>query len=221
MYLLAADATGAAIKWTEVVGALAAVAAAVATLATLIFFGLQLRAQGDAMEDQHTSSDRNLQAMTDQLAAQTEQARHQAEQTKLLAQQIQLLATTNRAILYQNVTSEMQKLHRILLSRPELRKYFYENVETPPSGSDLFTRVEIMTEVFADFMGFTLNTNTLFSEEERSTWRTYFQFLAENSPSLRKFWSENRLWYEEPVRAVLDPIVLRSAKDEAPSISSS
>lgn len=208
------------VKWTDVVTAIATVAGAIGTLITLVFFGLQLRSQSAALRDQRDSSSRSLTAVSEQIAAQTEQTRyvaeqtrlqteqskHIAEQTQLLAQQYKVVAMTNKSILYQNVTKEMQQLSRIFLDTPNLRCFFYEGATLPPN-SPLREQVKILSEMFVDFMGFTLNTDSLFDADERLSWTRYFQYIALNSPCLREYWRSHRHWHEKPVREVLDPIV--------------
>jgi len=143
------------------------------------------------------------------------QTRCQTGQTRHIAEQTELLNETGRAELYQNVMKEMQEISRIFLQAPELRCYFYEG-SPPPREGDRSARVEIMSEMIVDFMGFTLNTFKLFSAEEKRGWTSYFEDIGRNSPAIRAFWRAHREWYEPPVRNVLDPIVAEISDDPRP-----
>jgi hypothetical protein len=200
------------VLWTDTVQAIAEAAGAVGTLAALIFLGLQLRSQTRALGEQRESSIRGLEAVAEQIRLQVEQASHVAEQTRLqteqtsiLSQQLHLVAMTNKSMLYQDLTREMQRITSVFLQRPRLRRYFYDNVEVPAEGEER-EEVAIMSEMFVDFISSSLNTNALFDDRQRAVWINYFQQIAGSSPAIRDFWATHRHWYEPSVQAVLDPV---------------
>jgi len=128
------------------------------------------------------------------------------EQTRLLGQQVEFAVSTNREALYQNVMKEMQDISKLFMEWPELRCYFYEGC-APPHEGELKVRVQIMSEMLVDFMGFTLNTYDHLSVDEKNGWTSYFADVARSSPALRSYWRDRREWYEQPVQELLDPIV--------------
>lgn len=93
-----------AIEWTDIVTAVATAAAALGTLATLIFFGLQLRKQSQALSHQREASDESLRILAEQIAAQIEQTRLAAEQTRLQTQQASYVAEQTRLLATQAET---------------------------------------------------------------------------------------------------------------------
>jgi hypothetical protein len=201
------------VKWTDVVESLGAAAGAIGTLITLIFVALQLRRQSESLRDQRDASVRSLDAVSKQIAAQAEQTAYVAEQTRLqtrqaahVAEQTAILAKSNKSLLYQNVTREMQSLSRIFLAEPNLRPYFYEGAPPPESG-DLGSRVRIVSEMFVDLIAITLNTDVFFDDDNRMSWTTYFEYIASGSQAIQDYWTEHGEWYEPAIRALLDPVV--------------
>ena len=73
---------------------------------------------------------------------------------------------------------------------------------------ELATRIRVISEMFVDFAGFTVNTYEPFSGSEKDGWLAYFADIARRSPAVRSYWREHREWYEPPLRAVFDPVVL-------------
>jgi hypothetical protein len=72
-----------AVKWTDVVTAFATVAASIATLATLIFFGLQLRTQSRMLRQQREATTDSLNMLSSQIKTQNKQARIEAAAAEL------------------------------------------------------------------------------------------------------------------------------------------
>jgi hypothetical protein len=208
------------VLWTDAVQAVAEAAGAVGTLAALVFLGLQLRSQTRALQEQRESSTGGLKALAEQVRLQVvqagyvaEQTRLQTEQTNLLSDQLNLVAMTNKSMLYQDLTKEMQRITSIFLERPRLRRYFYDNIDVPTECVER-EEVRVVSEMFVDFISSSVNTNALFDEKQRTVWTTYFREIAGSSPAMREFWCKNRHWYEPSVQAVLDPVALRSASGE-------
>lgn len=116
-----------AIKWTEALTAFATVAAAAGTLATLIFFGLQLRQQSRALRDQREASTCSLRALSEQIAAQTEQTRYLAEQTRLQTEQAKYVAEQTKLLTQQTeVESSAAELNFNLGVMIRLQQVLYE-----------------------------------------------------------------------------------------------
>lgn len=201
------------VKWTDVVESLGTVAGATGTLLTLVFVALQLKRQSESLRDQRDASIQSLDAVSKQIAAQVEQTSYVAEQTRLqtkqathVAEQTAILAKSNKSLLYQNVTREMQNLTTVFLNDPGMRTYFYDDTPLPDS-EELGLKVRIVSEMFVDLMAFTLNTDVFFDEDNRTSWIVYFEYVASRSRAIQDYWTEHGEWYEPVVRNVLDPIV--------------
>jgi hypothetical protein len=136
------------------------------------------------------------------------QTRCQMRQTNAIVDQLAHAVEANRSTLYQSTMREMQQISRIFLQHPELWPYFYADVPVPADvPAELATRIRVISEMFVDFAGFTVNTYDPFKGPEKDGWLAYFADIARTSPAVRSYWREHRGWYEPPLRAVFDPVV--------------
>ncbi len=108
----------------------------------------------------------------------------------ILAEQLNLVAMTNKSMMYQDLTREMQRITSIFLERPRLRRYFYDNVEVPVEGEEREEVAIMVSEMFVDFISSSLNTNALFDHRQRTVWINYFQQIVRSSPAIRDFWDD-------------------------------
>jgi hypothetical protein len=154
-----------AAKWTDVVTALATVAAAVATIATLVFFGLQLRAQARAMLAERESSDRNLRVANQ----------------------------TNKSALINGLTAEHRQLLEYYLADPLLYAHFHGG-EPVPSSPELQTRVRVLAEIWVNFMS-SIVKNEIVPPELRQYWVLYFKDVARSSPAIQEYWALHRDYF--------------------------
>src|SRR5262245_45074903 len=76
-------------------------------------------------------------------------------QARELIRQTRLLSSANRGILAYNIGQMMQEWSARFLEYPELRPYFYAGLETP-LDDPLRTRVQVLAEMFVDFIDMTL-----------------------------------------------------------------
>lgn len=113
----------------------------------------------------------------------------------------------NRAIGAQNIGQVMHDLNKLFLEMPELHPYFAGGLEAPTDDEILRTRVQVMAEMFVDFMAMTLNQAPLLPADHVEGWRRYFADLAKGSPAIQDFWRANCQWYEGPVWELIDDMV--------------
>jgi hypothetical protein len=143
------------------------------------------------------------------------QRREFVKQTNEFVRQTNHAIDTNRAILSQNVNGSMSGLSRLFFDHPDLRCYFYGGVN-PPVDEPERTRVEILAEMFVDFMSLALTNEVLAPSDERAGWETYFCDIAGKSPALREFWSAHHDWYEARLQRLLDPIITECSSPPTP-----
>lgn len=127
--------------------------------------------------------------------------------------ELRSLHRQNRAIGAQNIAQVMHDLNKQFLEMPELRPYFAGGLEVPTDDDILRARVEVMAEMFVDFMTMTLNQAPLLPEDHVAGWRLYFADLAKGSPAIQDYWRANCSWYEGPVWDLIDASVPRPPPD--------
>lgn len=140
-----------------------------------------------------------------QARAMRQQTLHLARQTEHLVRDEDRSARATRAGVYQSLVQLMIDIDRIYIDRPELRCYFYDGADEP---EDLLarSRVSALAETYADLMDNFLTQAQHLPEHLSGPYSAYFEDLARSSPAIRRFWRENREWYPEEMRQLLDPI---------------
>jgi hypothetical protein len=83
---------------------------------------------------------------------------------------------------------------RLFIDHPELRPYFYNDVEPNPASPD-YTRALTAAELYAvHFEHILMQMNNL-PEDIRKPWRDYIKGMYARSPIVRRHLQENRDWY--------------------------
>jgi len=143
------------------------------------------------------------------------QRREFVKQTDEFVRQTNHSIDTNRAVLSQNVNGMMNRISTLFFEHPELRQYFYENV-TAPDEEPVRSQVDILAEMFVDFMSLALTNEILAPLDERAGWVNYFSDLTRSSPAIRAYWKLHHHWYEGQLQMLLDPIVSEHERSRAP-----
>lgn len=111
----------------------------------------------------------------------------------LLRKQLSQTEQISRSQFYYDIASRFVELNKIFIDRPELWKYFHAScaVPTDEAGRATVNAVSAMIANLADVC----YTNDRILSDLSSDWDRYFRHIYSNSPSFRKFWSENgRFW---------------------------
>jgi len=120
-----------------------------------------------------------------------------------IAVQTRIAARATRAQVFQNIASGMIEIDRYFVDHPEYKPYFGGDKDIDESDPE-HSRVLAIAEWIMDWMDNSCDQGGYISPEPRSSWYCYFRDLMSSSPIMRRFWEENRAWYSEPLRRVLD-----------------
>jgi hypothetical protein len=115
-----------AIKWTDALTAIGTMMAAVGTIVTLVFFGLQLRIQRQAS----TSS---LAALSAQINAQTEQTKQLAEQAQAQTKQARIAAAAAELTVNLGVMVRLQEVLYEIADDEDTWKYVWGGSPSIPA----------------------------------------------------------------------------------------
>lgn len=181
-----------AVTWTDVVTAVATVAAAIGTLATLIFFGLQLRAQSRAIADQREASTNGLEVLTSQLRMQTKQAEIEAAAAEL---------SVNLGVMIR-----LQEVLYGIADDEDSHKHIWG--DPPPSGFPDCRRPVLGVWAMLDVMSIALTASERlpdFSRNAAEDWIQYGLDTLDQSPNVRQELGEpHGLVYWPELRKVLE-----------------
>ena len=122
------------------------------------------------------------------------------------------------ASVYQAMNDNMLQINRLFIDRPVLRRYFYGEQGLTDESPEERERVEATAELFTNFIDNVLTQLPLLPSNLAEPWRTYFSSVTTSSPVLREFWKRRRDWYSEEMRALLDPLIVRSEQAASPPV---
>jgi hypothetical protein len=125
------------------------------------------------------------------------QLRSLAAQTREAARQAEASAEAVKSSVYLDITKMMVEIDQFLLERPHLRAELYgpaENHET-----------DALAEMIIDFFDAIVAHQQHLSGGVSDGWNGYFRHLMVRSPTLRRWWRDNRTWYGTGTQEVLDP----------------
>lgn len=102
------------------------------------------------------------------------------------------------------VYTQQHTINQLFLDHPDLRKYFYENVECSIANTD---RPEVLplAEMIADFFEHLAQQQANLPHGIWPAWVRYMRHVYENSPILREHFENNNSWYDENFIEFIDP----------------
>jgi hypothetical protein len=123
----------------------------------------------------------------------------------LLLWQIVELRRSVQGQTYQAVYGQMFEIHRTFLERPELRPFFYDNVEADPANA-LAPQVAVMAEWIGDLFDNVFRQQATMPSGTFDEWRRYMRSVYWTSPALRQQLQSRAAWYPEDfVSQISDP----------------
>lgn len=123
----------------------------------------------------------------------------------LLIMQTRIAARATRAGVYQNVLVQMIDIDLFFIDHPELKPFFYNNMEISEEHPD-YDRVLSVAEMLVDFIDGVFVLAPSMPEYPWHTWERYFRDLFASSPVLRKYWALYGDWYPETVKRAFDSV---------------
>ena len=115
---------------------------------------------------------------------------------QFLRKQTQEMTKATNAGVYQNVTVSMFQIDQLFIENPELRPYFYSNLEIP-KNSKLQAKVYGMAEMLIDLLDNVRIQASNMPQYAWSTWKRYFEDIFKSSPTLREHLNTRKKWYPE------------------------
>jgi hypothetical protein len=132
------------------------------------------------------------------------QLRSLARQTREQARQAEAAAEGVRASVYLTVAQTMIAIDQFLVDRPKIRAELYGAV--PDDDANLSRQqAEAAAEMLADMFDMVVANGRHISAPVNDGWRAYMTDVIADSPTMRKFWRENRHWYDPLLQEILDP----------------
>lgn len=131
------------------------------------------------------------------------------KQTREMARQNQLATNAAVATLYRDIASSMQAIDKMFFDNPELKPYFYRNVEVSQENGNHYERAMSLAEMFCDFMDMFLVLERVAPDLPKSPipwkdWKYYFADFYRTSPAIRRFWAEHSGWYSTALAELLE-----------------
>lgn len=129
-------------------------------------------------------------------------------QTREMARQSIYSAYATAGSIYKDVAVQMMAIDRLFYENPAMRPYFYEGAE-PPDDPLEAARVKSLAELFMDFLDMVIVLETTTPPQLAIPWveyEDYFRDIYRTSPVIRRFYAENRDWYDVKVRDLFDPL---------------
>ena len=137
------------------------------------------------------------------------------KQTSELTVQTRVASHAARASIYQSIAEQMISIDHIFLEYPDLKPYFYNGLIVLPEHTD-HSRIMTIAEMVIDFMDNALVQSQSMPEYPwENTWFRYFRSLLGSSPVLRMYWIENREWYSNDLKNILDPTLIEISEKQA------
>ena len=97
----------------------------------------------------------------------------------------------------------MHDISRIFFDHPHPYPYFYQGADSDVE-QELATQLEIVSEIFLDFMSLTLTNEALAPDDEHKGWIIYFSYVRSTSPYLRDHRRSHSAWYENALHKIMD-----------------
>jgi hypothetical protein len=109
-----------------------------------------------------------------------------------------------RASVYLTVAQTMIAIDQLLVDRPKIRAELYGAV--PDDDANLSRQqAEAAAEMLADMFDMVMANGRHISAPVNDGWRAYMTDVIADSLTMRKFWRENRHWYDPSLQEILDP----------------
>lgn len=115
--------------------------------------------------------------------------------------QIRQINKSIKSNTHQNIYVQVQEFYKTLFQHPELRKYFYDNLEIGLEHKD-YERCMILAEMIVDQFGHIVIEKDNFKEKEYETWKPYIESIFQNSPIVRHFFNRNKSWYSDDLQKI-------------------
>jgi hypothetical protein len=114
----------------------------------------------------------------------------------LLWRQIKRVDLSARGQTHSYLYTHQDSITRFFIDRPNLRPFFYDNVEVSNTESDYVT-IKAVTEMVADFAEHIYLQLPNLPKDIREGWEFYMKNLYNRSPILRTHFRDNGDWYSE------------------------
>jgi hypothetical protein len=136
-----------------------------------------------------------------------------------LEQTQHLLNSSTHAAIY----GQTQVLDQLMIEKPFLRKYIYENCE-PPENLEQRRMVLSTTDMFADFFEHVAQQRTNMPDNIWRPWLTYIRDVYKSSPAYREQFKDRGIWYEEEYKKLVTEnntpnATVKCAPDEVPGVN--
>jgi len=130
-----------------------------------------------------------------------------------------ILNSSTHAAIY----GQTQVLDQLMIEKPFLRKYIYENCE-PPEDLERRRIVLSTTDMFADFFEHVAQQRTNMPENIRRPWLSYIRDVYKSSPAYRDQFKDRGIWYEEEYKKLVTEnntpnAAVKCAPDEIASVN--
>ncbi len=97
--------------------------------------------------------------------------------------------------LYQRVTEMFFSINEPFFSNPEMRPYFYENLECENVDGEDYNRLVVTSEMILDTFEWIQHDIQSSKAEDKTSWENYMMHIFNNSPIMRKLHSKHPEWH--------------------------
>ncbi|MEZ0092865.1 hypothetical protein [Streptacidiphilus sp. EB129] len=116
-------------------------------------------------------------------------------QTRAVAQQTQIANNIAGAGVLHDALDDVRSVLLILVERPELRKYLYDNKPCPTVGLER-DRILALVEILADALeAGLLSTRRVSASESFDDWSAYTSYMLAHSPTLASMVGQHEGWW--------------------------
>lgn len=131
----------------------------------------------------------------------------------LLIKQTKIAQYNLREVLLSSLIDQEQEIDRLFVASPEMRKYFYDNIEVSKDNAIDYDRASAISECLLDYfatMIYNKNTNSNVFSLDR--WERFMIDSFSNSPILRATIDEYKDWYPDQLYQIKQKAAINRSK---------